>query len=86
MPKSRYRSPPELLSKPVKAYKFSAKQRDQKVSAEVEKRINAAVEYFGINAGQFKWEMLSLVLLLRVFPTGFAVLNEPRGGANLIAI
>jgi hypothetical protein len=82
MPKPRYRSPPEILSKPIKAYKFSAKQRDQKVSAEVEKRINAAVEYFGIDAGRYKWEILSLVLLRRVFPDGFTVLDKPRGGAK----
>jgi hypothetical protein len=82
MPKPRYRSPPEILSKPIKAYKFSADECDQKVSAEVEKRINAAVEYFGIPAGQYKWEILSLVLLRRVFPDGFTVLDEPRGGAK----
>jgi hypothetical protein len=82
MPKPRYRSPPEILSKPIKAYKFSAKQRDQKTSAEVERRINAAVEYFGIDAGRHKWEILSLVLLRRVFPDGFTVLDKPRGGAK----
>jgi hypothetical protein len=82
MPKRRYQSPPEILSKPIKAYEFSADERDQKVSAEVEKRINAAVEYFGTDAGQYKWEMLSYVLLLRVFPDGFTVLNKPRAGAK----
>jgi hypothetical protein len=82
MPKPRYRSPPEILSEPIKAYKFSADERDQKVSVEVEKRINAAVEYFGIDAGRYKWEILSLALLLRVFPAGFTVLNKPRGGAK----
>jgi hypothetical protein len=82
MPKPRYRSPPEILSKPIKAYEFSADERDQKVSAEVEKRINAAVAYFGIDAGRYKWEMLNLALLRRVFPDGFTVLNEPRGGAK----
>jgi hypothetical protein len=78
MPKPRYRRPPEILSRPIKAYKFSADE----INAEVEKRINAAVEYFGIDAGRYKWEMLSLALLARVFPDGFTVLDKPLGGAK----
>lgn len=82
MPKRRYRKPPEILSQPIKAYEFPANERAEKIDAEVTKRITAAFEYFGIDDGPFKWEMLSLVQLLRTFPAGFTVLNEPRGGAK----